>query len=44
MAYRCFVCGREVDPKYLKKKVQCPYCGSRIFYKERIHPTKVKAI
>ena len=44
MAYRCFFCNKEIDPKYIKKKVQCPYCGSRIIYKERDTPLTLKAI
>ncbi|MEM4396821.1 MAG: DNA-directed RNA polymerase subunit P [Candidatus Woesearchaeota archaeon] len=42
MAYVCFKCKKEVDENYLKRKVQCPYCGSRIFVKSRVHPTKIK--
>jgi len=29
--------------EYLKKKVRCPYCGSKILYKPKMVSTKVKA-
>ncbi|MBI2575663.1 DNA-directed RNA polymerase subunit P [Candidatus Woesearchaeota archaeon] len=41
--YKCFSCEKKVSPDYLKKKVRCPYCGSKILYKPRTQTTKVKA-
>ncbi len=41
--YKCFECGKTVSPDYLRKKVRCPYCGSKILYKQRTTITKVKA-
>ncbi len=35
VVYKCFVCGREIKPEQIKKRVRCPYCGSRILYKPR---------
>ncbi len=41
--YRCFSCNKKVSIDYLRKKIRCPYCGSKILFKPRIAPTKVKA-
>ncbi|MFH0874403.1 MAG: DNA-directed RNA polymerase subunit P [archaeon] len=42
--YKCFQCNKEIDGTTLRKKVRCPYCGSKILYKPRLTITKVKAI
>jgi len=42
--YYCFSCEAKVSIKdYLKKRVRCPYCGSKILYKKRSSNTKIKA-
>lgn len=42
--YHCFNCDSKISIKeYLKKRVRCPYCGSKILYKQRIAISKVKA-
>ena len=42
--YHCFKCDAKISIKeYLKKKIRCPYCGSKILYKQRSHISKVKA-
>ena len=41
--YKCFDCGKKVSTEYLRKKVRCPYCGSKILYKPRRISTKIKA-
>lgn len=41
--YKCFYCNKKVGTEYLRKKVRCPYCGSKILYKPRLVSTKVKA-
>ncbi len=41
--YKCIQCEKEVSPEYLRSKVRCPYCGSKILYKERTATTKVLA-
>ncbi len=43
MAYKCFFCGKEIKDEYIKKKVRCIYCGSKIIFKERTMTTHVKA-
>jgi len=35
MAYKCFNCGKEIDPKQVEKRIICPHCGSRIIIKTR---------
>ena len=41
--YKCFDCGKKVSMDYLRKRVRCPYCGSKMLFKPRQTPTKVKA-
>ncbi len=41
--YRCFDCNKKVSQDYLRKKVRCPYCGSKILFKPRNVTTTVKA-
>lgn len=41
--YKCFQCNKEVSDTYLRKKIRCPYCGSKMLFKARIATTKVKA-
>jgi DNA-directed RNA polymerase subunit RPC12/RpoP len=41
--YRCFQCNKIVNHDYVKKRVRCPYCGSKIIFKQRTATTKIKA-
>ena len=41
--YKCFYCNKKVSVDYLRKKVRCPYCGSKILFKPRRTITKIKA-
>jgi len=42
--YYCYKCDAKISIKeYLKKRIRCPYCGSKILYKQRNAATKVKA-
>ena len=43
MEYKCFQCDKKVSDDYLRKKIRCPYCGSKILFKARTVATKVKA-
>lgn len=43
MEYKCFQCDKKVSDEYLRKKIRCPYCGSKILFKSRTVATKVKA-
>ena len=40
--HKCFECDREIKAEYIKKKIRCPYCGSKILYKPRVINSKVK--
>jgi len=42
--YKCINCGKKIKEEYIKKKIRCPHCGSKIIYKTRTMTTKVKAI
>ncbi|MFP4111559.1 MAG: DNA-directed RNA polymerase subunit P [Candidatus Woesearchaeota archaeon] len=44
MGYKCFLCNRDVAETYLRKRIHCPYCGSKMIFKPRTVATKVKAI
>ncbi len=41
--YKCFECNKKVSTDYLRKKVRCPYCGSKILFKPRKTITQIKA-
>ncbi len=43
VVYKCFDCGKSIKRDYIKKKIRCPYCGSKILIKPRVIPSKVKA-
>ena len=42
--YKCFYCDHKVAYDNAKKRVRCPYCGSKILFKPRTAVTKIKAI
>ena len=37
------MCDKVIKEDYIKKKIRCPYCGSKILYKPKTITTKVKA-
>jgi len=41
--YKCFDCNKKIADEYLRKKIRCPYCGSKILFKPRTNPTNVRA-
>ena len=41
--YKCFECNKKVADEYLRKKVRCPYCGSKMLFKPRTATTHYKA-
>ena len=41
--YKCFDCNKKVAMDYLRKRVRCPYCGSKILFKSRNFNTKIKS-
>jgi len=42
--YKCFDCNKKVAPDYIRKRIRCPYCGSKMLFKARTVITKVKAV
>jgi len=44
VSYKCINCGKKIKEEHIKKKVRCPYCGSKIVYKTRTKTTKVRAV
>jgi len=40
--YKCFNCGKIVKGELVRKRVRCPYCGSKILFKPRTVNVKVK--
>jgi len=43
VSYRCFNCNKKVADTYIRKRIRCPYCGSKMLFKPRSTLTKVKA-
>ncbi|HLC64562.1 MAG TPA: DNA-directed RNA polymerase subunit P [Candidatus Nanoarchaeia archaeon] len=43
MEYKCFECNKKVSQDYVKKRVRCPYCGSKMLFKPRAIMAKIKA-
>lgn len=41
--YKCFSCNKIISDTYIRKKVRCPYCGSKIIFKGRVRENIVKA-
>ncbi|MBS3112574.1 DNA-directed RNA polymerase subunit P [Candidatus Woesearchaeota archaeon] len=41
--YKCFQCDKTISPDYLRKKIRCPYCGSKMLFKPTVLTTKIKA-
>ncbi|MAG08134.1 DNA-directed RNA polymerase subunit P [Candidatus Woesearchaeota archaeon] len=41
--YKCFYCNKTTTLDMLRKRVRCPYCGSKILFKPRTTTSKVKA-
>ncbi|MEM4756363.1 MAG: DNA-directed RNA polymerase subunit P [Candidatus Woesearchaeota archaeon] len=41
--YKCLDCSKMIDAKILRRRVRCPYCGSKILYKFRSVAVTVKA-
>ncbi|MBT4174129.1 DNA-directed RNA polymerase subunit P [archaeon] len=44
VSYKCFNCSKEIKSDLTRKKVRCPYCGSKILDKPRTVKTSVEAI
>jgi DNA-directed RNA polymerase subunit RPC12/RpoP len=44
VSYKCFNCDKIIKEEYVKKRVRCPYCGSKIIFKPRVINSKVKAV
>ena len=42
--HKCFECDREIKAEYIKKKIRCPYCGSKILYKPKNKSSTVEAV
>jgi DNA-directed RNA polymerase subunit RPC12/RpoP len=41
--YKCFSCNKIIAEQYIKKKVRCPYCGSKVVFKARTQEVTIKA-
>lgn len=37
VTYVCYKCGSKVEFEKLERRMRCPYCGGKIFFKERPH-------
>jgi DNA-directed RNA polymerase subunit P len=41
--YKCFNCNKKIPANIIRRRIRCPYCGSKILFKPRSVPTKIKA-
>jgi len=44
VVYKCIDCQKEVKSETVKKRVRCPYCGSKILYKPRTVSSITEAV
>jgi DNA-directed RNA polymerase subunit P len=44
VAYTCIDCQKEIKFELVKKRVRCPYCGSKILYKPRVSSSVIDAV
>ena len=42
--YVCIKCSKPIKLEYVKKRVRCPYCGSKILYKPKVISSVVEAV
>ena len=42
--WKCTECKKEIDSNLIRKRVRCPYCGSKILTKVNIQPKRIKTI
>ncbi|MEM4330392.1 MAG: DNA-directed RNA polymerase subunit P [Candidatus Pacearchaeota archaeon] len=42
VSYKCLQCGKKITSEELEKRFTCPECGSKIFFKPRTKPKRVK--
>lgn len=41
--YKCFNCGKSVPYELIRKRIRCPYCGSKVLYKPTTIIPRLKA-
>jgi DNA-directed RNA polymerase subunit RPC12/RpoP len=41
--YKCFDCKKIIKPEHIRRRVRCIYCGSKLIFKPREKPSKIKA-
>lgn len=44
VVYKCIECQKEVQHELVRKRVRCPFCGSKILYKPRVTSAIVDAV
>lgn len=44
VVYKCIDCQKEIKSETVKKRVRCPYCGSKILYKPRTVSSVTEAV
>ncbi len=43
VAYQCLECQKSVPGETVKKRVRCPFCGTKVLYKPRVTNVVVEA-
>jgi len=41
MEYTCYYCQKKVTLEDIKRRVRCPYCGSKVLFKDRLEVGKI---
>jgi len=42
--YKCMECNKVIDSRILRRRVRCPYCGSKMLVKFRTVSVEVDAV
>ncbi len=42
--YLCLDCQKEISSDLVKRRVRCPFCGSKMLYKPRVTSSTIEAI
>ncbi len=42
--YVCFSCSKTLNDEQIRRRIRCPYCGSKIMFKKRSIGTVVDAV
>ncbi|MFQ5620395.1 MAG: DNA-directed RNA polymerase subunit P [Candidatus Nanoarchaeia archaeon] len=44
VSYKCLTCDKVVSDTMMGRRVRCPYCGSKMLFKQRVLTKTIKAV